>query len=229
MAPTPNAVEVYLEVGQKRVFACAVDWPGWSRSGRDEASALRGILEFGPRYGRVAVEAGLALPVPRAGADLTVVERLEGDSGTDFGAPVAIPPSDARPVDGAELERLQRLLRSSWQAFDAAAAAAAGKELRKGPRGGGRNVEGIVQHVLGGERGYLSRLGRNPKLSEAADPGEAMARVRQAALEALEAAARGELPARGPRGSAIWPARYFVRRAAWHVLDHAWEIEDRCE
>jgi hypothetical protein len=24
-----------------------------------------------------------------------------------------------------------------------------------------------------------------------------------------------------------WPPRYVVRRAAWHVLDHAWEIEDR--
>ena len=24
-----------------------------------------------------------------------------------------------------------------------------------------------------------------------------------------------------------WSPRYAVRRAAWHVLDHAWEIEDR--
>lgn len=24
-----------------------------------------------------------------------------------------------------------------------------------------------------------------------------------------------------------WPVRYAVRRMAWHVLDHAWEIEDR--
>jgi len=26
---------------------------------------------------------------------------------------------------------------------------------------------------------------------------------------------------------AVWPARYAIRRTAWHVLDHAWEIEDR--
>jgi DinB superfamily len=222
-----DTIDVYLEVGQKRVFACAVDWPGWTRSGRDEGSALRALLDSAPRYARVAELAGLALPAPLAEADLAVVERLQGDANTDFGAPGTIPPSDRRPVDGADLERLKRLLRASWQSFDTAAAAAAGKELQKGPRGGGRTVDGIVEHVLGGERGYLSRLGRNPKLGAAPDQAELTARVRAEVLDALDAAARGELPARGPRGGAIWPARYFVRRAAWHVLDHAWEIEDR--
>jgi hypothetical protein len=24
-----------------------------------------------------------------------------------------------------------------------------------------------------------------------------------------------------------WSPRFFVRRSAWHALDHAWEIEDR--
>ena len=135
MAPTPDTIDVYLEVGQKRVFACAADWPGWSRSGRDESSALQALLESAPRYARVAERAGLALPLPRSHA---VVERLEGDSGTDFGAPTTIPPSDRRPVDGADLERLRRLLQASWQIFDAAATSAADRELRKGPRGGGR-------------------------------------------------------------------------------------------
>ena len=27
-----------------------------------------------------------------------------------------------------------------------------------------------------------------------------------------------------PKG---WPHRYAARRIAWHVLDHAWEMEDR--
>lgn len=54
-----------------------------------------------------------------------------------------------------------------------------------------------------------------------------MARTRAAIRAALVAAARGELPERGPRGGAIWTPRYYVRRAAWHTLDHAWEIEDR--
>jgi hypothetical protein len=46
-------------------------------------------------------------------------------------------------------------------------------------------------------------------------------------MQALDSATREPLPEKGPRGGIIWPARYFVRRTAWHVLDHAWEIEDR--
>ena len=26
-----------------------------------------------------------------------------------------------------------------------------------------------------------------------------------------------------------WMPAYFLRRAAWHVLDHAWEIQDKSE
>jgi len=33
-------IPVYIESGAKKVFACAVDFPGWCRSGKDEASAL---------------------------------------------------------------------------------------------------------------------------------------------------------------------------------------------
>jgi hypothetical protein len=51
--------------------------------------------------------------------------------------------------------------------------------------------------------------------------------MRQAMLKALESAARGEIPERGPRGGVRWTPRYFVRRSAWHVVDHVWEIEDR--
>ena len=63
--------------------------------------------------------------------------------------------------------------------------------------------------------------------SEEEDLDEELDRTRQAVLDALAAAAHGEVPARGPRGGVIWTPRYFVRRVAWHVLDHAWEIEDR--
>src|SRR5438067_302187 len=30
-----------------------------------------------------------------------------------------------------------------------------------------------------------------------------------------------------PTGDRGWPVRYAARRMAWHVLDHAWEMEDR--
>jgi hypothetical protein len=38
---------------------------------------------------------------------------------------------------------------------------------------------------------------------------------------------RDEIPDRGPRGGRVWAPRHFVCRVAWHVLDHAWKIEDR--
>jgi hypothetical protein len=36
-------------------------------------------------------------------------------------------------------------------------------------------------------------------------------------------------PERVPRSGKLWTPRYFVRRTAWHALDHAWEIEDRLQ
>jgi hypothetical protein len=41
------------------------------------------------------------------------------------------------------------------------------------------------------------------------------------------AGSRGELPQAGARGGRRWPARYAVCRAARHVLDDTWELEDR--
>lgn len=216
-------MDVYLELGKKKVFAGAVDWPGWSRGGRSEEEALSALLRYGPRYAAVVARAGLELE-PLA---FTVVERLPGGAGTDFGAPEVIPAADRELIYTHDLARLGSILTACWEAFDAAAAAAVGIELRKGPRGGGRELEGITRHVLEAEQGYLSRLAWKVDKSQAANLNEEMRLTRQAIMDALSAAERGEIPERGPRGGVIWPARYFVRRVAWHVLDHAWEIEDR--
>ena len=99
--------------------------------------------------------------------------------------------------------------------------------LSASPRGGGRELEDITRHVLGAEQGYLSRLAWKAPRGDSGNLNEDMRRTRQAIMDALAAAERGDIPERGPRGGVIWPARYFVRRVAWHVLDHAWEIEDR--
>jgi hypothetical protein len=56
---------------------------------------------------------------------------------------------------------------------------------------------------------------------------ERKARVRREVIQGLQAAADGQLPRKGPRGGKRWSPRFFVRRLAWHVVDHAWEIEDR--
>ncbi len=227
MAGSAGTIDVYLEVGRKRTFAAALDWPGWCRRGHDEPSALQALVDAGPRYARALHGSPLTFHPPAEASVFAVVERLAGNAATDFGAANVAPSSDARPLDDAALRRSQALLRAIWRAFDAAVGAATGKELRKGPRGGGRDLDGIVRHVLGGDAGYLSRLARKAPQGTATDPAEALGRTRQAMLEALEAGARGEIPERGPRGGVFWTPRYFVRRVAWHTLDHAWEIEDR--
>jgi hypothetical protein len=227
MPKNSDQIDVYLEIAKKKTFAGALDWPGWSRSGRDEDAALEALLAYGPRYERAIQPAQLGFHSPQDVNALVVSERLEGNSTTDFGAPAIAPAIDADPVDPSELHRFQALLQACWQAFEAAVEQAKGKELRKGPRGGGRDLDKIVAHVLGAESAYLSRLGWKFKLNEETAADEELNRIQEEISKALQASVNGELPARGPRGGARWTPRYYVRRSAWHILDHAWEIEDR--
>lgn len=222
--PAIPPIHVYLEIGARRTIAAALDWPGWCRSGRDEAAALQALLDWGPRYARIVRSARLSFQPPAGLAGLAVVERLAGNATTDFGAPGRIPAGDTGPLEAEDLRRLQAVLKACWRAFDAAVAAAEGQSLRTGPRGGGRQLDGIVQHVREAEAVYLAQLG-GP--AAAHKDGLNDGALRLAIHRALAAAARGEIAALGPRGGKRWPPRYFVRRAAWHVLDHIWEIEDR--
>ena len=222
-------IPVYLEIGEKRTFAGAIDWPGWCRSGRDQESALQALLEYRSRYARVVRAKELNFQAPTDAGSFVVVERLKGNATTDFGAPDAAPAQDSEPVNETELKRFQAILKACWRAFDSAVRSAEGKELRKGPRGGGRELDAVVRHVLGSDASYISSLGWKVKPAEEADLNEELKRTRRAILEALTAATHGEVAERGPRGGIRWKPRYFVRRVAWHVLDHAWEIEDRIE
>jgi hypothetical protein len=222
-----NSIKVFLEIGNKKSFAGALDWPGWCRSGRDEKTALRTLIDYGPRYAQVLHRREIESQVPTDVSDLIVTERHAGNATTDFGAPGIMLDADREPVDRIEFERLQIILQACWQAFDSAVQRAAGRELRKGPRGGGRDVEKILDHVLEADRGYLARLAWKHKRESGKNPFEELSRTRGAILNALAAAVNGDLPERGPRGGIIWPPRYFIRRVAWHVLDHAWEIDDR--
>jgi hypothetical protein len=158
-----------------------------------------------------------------------VVERLKGSPTTDFGAPAAAPARDREPLKDADLRRLQSLLRACWRAFDAATREARGKRLQKGPRGGGRELDQIIEHILGGDAGYLASLGWKLDLPATKDSRETLKHTQQTILKALLAAANNEIPERGPRGGIRWTPRYFVRRVAWHTLDHVWEIEDRLQ
>ena len=98
---------------------------------------------------------------------------------------------------------------------------ATGRELRKGPRGGGRDLEKILDHVLEADQGYLARLAWKHKREGGKNLVEELSQTRGTILNALEVALNGDLPEQGPRGGIIWPGRYFIRRVAWHVLDHA--------
>jgi hypothetical protein len=222
-----NQIEVYLEIGQTRTFAVALDWPGWCRSGRDEARALQALYDYGPRYARVLQSTQLRFRAPSEASALVVVERLTGNATTNFGAPNLALSRDTKPIDPTEPERWQEVLKGCWRTFDTAVRAATGQALSKGPRGGGRDLTKIIEHVRDVDASYLTSLGGALPPGEENTPDQALAPLRQAILTTLIAAACGEVPARGPRGGVRWTPRYFVRRLAWHELDHAWEIEDR--
>jgi hypothetical protein len=222
---TSGKLPVYLEVGTRRTIAAALDWPGWCRNGQDEAGALQALFEYGPRYAQVLRRTRLGFVAPGDISGFIVVERLKGNATTDYGVPGLAPSVDSQPLDKAELRRLQAILKACWRTFDRVVESARGKALHTGPRGGGRTLDGIVEHVFGAETGYISSLGGKELLPETTTifPGL----LHQAILKAMKASAQGEYPTHGPRGGKRWTTRYFTRRDAWHILDHAWEIEDR--
>src|SRR5260221_5753595 len=213
------ATPVYLEIGAKKAFACAVDWPGWCRAARTEDEALDALADYVPRFTVVAKRAGLTFP-KTAGSSFDVVERVKGNATTDFGAPGVVPKLARDPLTKAHAGRRAALVDASWSVF-ADVVKHAPASLRKGPRGGGRDRDKIVAHVADAEFAYARRFGVRHKQSS--EP-KAVAAMRVELLGALRDA-RGD----GMRADASWPARYTAHRVAWHVLDHAWEIEDKSD
>jgi hypothetical protein len=216
-----SPVRVMLEQGKKkRVVACAFDWPGWDRSARIGADVLAVLARYRPRYAKVAELAGLGAEF-RATGGLEVVERLEGIGMTDyFGVSGRAAAPEYDPMTEAGCERKIALLRASWTCFDGAAARVSA-ELRKGPRGGGWEKARIIRHVNGVEiDDFAPKVGVRFPL-ETRDNPEALRAYRDAFVEGIrEHHARGE-PARS------WALQFLIRRCAWHMLDHAWELEDR--
>jgi hypothetical protein len=218
---------VYLEVTRRRIFAGAVEWPGWCRSGKTESDALEALVAYADRYAAVISRSRLGFERPDGVDDLEVVERLTGNATTEFGAPGVPPTADSRPLPPAELRRLTTILEASWRTFDRAAEKALGVTLTKGPRGGGRDLPKMEDHVLEAEEAYVGALGSRPPRLPGAPLSKRAAALRASAVAALAARASGK-PVVDPRQTKRpWSPRYFVRRSAWHVLDHAWEIEDR--
>ena len=220
----PAAIRVLMETTVTRAFASAVDWPGWSRSGRTPDLALEALRGYAGRYAEALRSAGLEPPLPDSssaagGFELMVVETLDGDASTSFGVPSRIGDADREPSSADEAERLAAIVAAAWETFDRVAAGAP-EELRKGPRGGGRDRSKVVAHVRDADLGYAAQLGIRWKLPPDARPDD-VAAFRAAMLAVLRRPSDGS-----PIGSR-WTLRYAVRRIAWHALDHAWEIEDR--
>jgi hypothetical protein len=215
---TDLVITVSVESAPKKAFATAVDWPGWSRSGKDEGSALAALAAAAPRYAivaRMAAETFVA-------EGYEVVERSGAGSGTEFGVPSAITPLDRRPVSAEEADRMARLVAAAWSVLDRIAASAPA-ELRKGPRGGGRDRDKMLGHVIESDWNYAREMGIRERQPDAADRAAIQA-IRLAMLEILRQPSDG-----APLAGRKWPPRFAARRIAWHALDHAWEIEDRTE
>jgi hypothetical protein len=217
--------QVYLEAGSTRVFACSLEWPGWCRRAKTEEGALDALAEYASRYSIVAKRAGVRFPAPKTitAPTFEVVERIPwhgGDkfSAPDFGALGVAAQRDSEPLSAAQAKRLAALVGASWGVLDDVVAGAPA-ELRKGPRGGGRDRDKVFAHVVAAETAYARKLGVRHQVPEDRDELET---IRAELLAVLAAARAGEPPV--DKG---WLPRYAARRIAWHVLDHAWEIEDR--
>ena len=216
-------VRTVIERGPKgkKAVAFALDWPGWSRGANTPDMALATLESYRARYRPIAVAAGLAQEFDEAGR-LKVIEDRVGTGSTDFWG-ISFSPSGTEqgPMGDAEFDRKIKLLRASWTFFDGVAKRVSA-EMRKGPRGGGRDRDTIIRHTIRTESEYFAkRIGlRIPE-------GGALKSTELAAYrKAYVAAMRDYNAGRGKR-MASWTLPFLIRHSAFHTLDHAWEMEDK--
>jgi len=216
-----DTLRVILEIGKKRrVVAGAMDWPGLDRWGTSEDDALDKLAIYRDRYLGVADRARMSTAF--AGArDPEVVERVPGSSSTDFWGIAHVPSQIEREVlSPADLERRLKLLQACWAYFDDLAARIPA-ELRPGPRSAGRSRDQILRHVYYNEPEQFSRKVEVRTPLEVVLTPAGLKAHRLAYLAALRDYNAEGKPARS------WPIQFLVRRTAHHVMDHAWELEDR--
>jgi hypothetical protein len=218
------SIRVVVQHGpkDKKVAAFALDWPGWGRGAKEPGAALELLETYRARYRPVAALAGLGAEYDAAGP-LEVVEDHVGVGSTDFWGISFAPSSFEQEAMGAdELERKLTLLRAAWTFFDDVAARVS-PELRLGPRGGGRSRDEIVRHALGWERADLAK-----RVGVVVDPivPPTSAGFGSHRDEFADALRTYNDEGRMPRGR-NWTVALLLRHTAYHVLDHAWEMEDR--
>jgi hypothetical protein len=205
----------------KKAVAFAVDWPGWSRGAKTPELALELLGSYRARYRPIAVSARLAREFDAAGP-LDIVEDAVGAGSTDVWGISFLPSSlEHEPMDDAELSRKVKLLRGCWAFFDATAARVSA-EMRTGPRGGGRDRNRIVRHAIRTEsEEFAKRLGlRIPE--EGALTPQGLREFREDYVTAMRDYNAGD----GKR-MRTWNLPFLIRHSAYHMLDHAWEMEDK--
>ena len=218
------SVRTVVERGPKgkKSAAFAIDWPGWSRGAKSADLALETLESYRGRYRPVARLAGMAREFDAAGP-LEIVEDRVGPGSTDFwGISFAPSATEHGPMSEAELERKLTLRQACWAFFDGVAARVS-PEMRKGPRGGGRDRNRIIRHVIRNEsEEFAKQVGlRIPE--EAALTPDGLARHRTTYLAAMRDYNAGRIEQR----MRSWSLPVLIRQSAFHTLDHAWEMEDK--
>ena len=216
-------VRTVLQRGPKgrKAAAFAVDWPGWSRGAKTPELALELLESYRDRYRPIAVAAGMTKKFDAAGRRLDVVADEVGTGSTDFWG-ISFAPSglEDEPMKKAELDRKLSLLQACWDFFDQVAARVS-PEMQKGPRGGGRERDQIIRHVLRVERlDCANRLGLG--LPDDDEPLDVLRDHREPFVAAMRAYNAGE----GER-MRKWNLPFVIRHSAFHTMDHAWEMQDK--
>lgn len=207
----------------KRWVAIATDWPGLERNGKSADDAVAKLTSYQPRYRKVAQRAGLGADFERQ-TKPTIVGQHMGTGSTDFwGISFAPSAEDHEPVSEPEFERRLALLEAAWAEFDDAAARVS-EELRPGVRGGGRSRDAIIRHVLVVEGSDFAA--RVKAETDFEDPASRTPAHRTKHRARFVNAMREWRPENKPIGR-TWTLSYLLRHAAYHVLDHTWEMQDR--
>lgn len=153
-------------------------------------------------------------------AILATDERYTGTGSTDFwGISFGFSSIDQQALSDEELERGLTLMRACWSLFDDVRSRVSA-EMQRGPRGGGRNRDRIVQHTLAAEHDWARKLGVLRPFEELLTD-EGLQTHREAYCMAIRSFHDQYKMAR------TWPLRYLIRHTAFHTLDHAWEMEDK--
>ncbi len=216
-----NPIRVTLEIGPKgkKVVAVAPDWPGLERGATTEEAAIERLLSYVPRYATVTKLAGMESAFPNSTV-VDVVEQYPGTGSTDFwGVSFAFSSIDRQAMSSEALERELALMRAGWEFFDDVRSRVSA-EMRRGPRGGGRDRDRIVRHTFAAELDWAKKLGVHTPL-EVMLTDEGLKAHRDAYCNAIWALHSQSKIAR------TWPLRYLIRHTAYHTLDHAWEMEDK--